>query len=602
MRAKYRSIILAVVLGIGGLVLLSLAVGAQASITANPVSINATPPNASTNTPVTITVSTITSGEGEAGTSGPYFRYYVNENSYCTQNPANWVLIQDWTTSPSAVWTPTANGRKTLMVWVTEDVASNPPKMIGTSYEVGSADGIDSNSLSLGSADGVVNTTISINVNGARPNLSYKFWVKSNSADWQTIQEWSANNVCIWTPTISGLHKLVVWTTDDVNNSCTGMTGATYWAGSPPPQLMSTDTLRSIIQTGGTSVGATNRLLIVDIRSSSDFIQSHIKDALSAPLDLFADGSNPLYTNGFDELSTTASTALADSWLAHILINQLANDFVTTYQNSQIVFYGDTSSSADLAARIAARIGYQNTYYLTVGYPTWAMFYSAETQQYYTGVESVDESGGSFVMTGYINNTNFEDVSTRGTHHCIVYHGGGLASNGMLLSNMAPFCFQEILTYLGASPEGNMAEGIYYGDMDEWASKYPDGEEIEFTVSWDGAGRFYGIDEIFEERPSEFQPDPESFSPVGMEARIGGTRNSNLLWNPGCIFCWYACVCGITSNARANENTWFADGGIYDLMNYPNDPRNFYAGRYYPNMDILPGAGTPIKIKVTRAR
>ncbi len=368
------------------------------------------------------------------------------------------------------------------------------------------------------------------------------------------------------------------------------------------PPSMTLEALKDAIVRGETAPDADSRLLVVDVRKSSDFIEGHIKDALSAPLAMIAEGVDPLYTNGYDEVSTTASTALADSWLAHLLINQLVNDFMSTYEDSRMVFYGATVAEGVQAAQIAQKIGYRNVSFLAGDYATWRALNSGETEQYYAGVESVNTSEGSFVMTGYINNTNFENVSTRATHHCIIFKGGGLHHNGLLQVNMAPFCFQELLTYLGVSPQGNMANGIYFGDMDVWGSKYPDGEQVEFTVTWEGASRYYALNEIFEEKPSEFQPDPALFEPVGMEARIGGTRDSNLNWNPGCIFCWYACVCGITSNARANEVTWFADGGIYDVINSPEDPRNYYAGRYYPRLDILPGEGEAIKIKVRKAQ
>lgn len=81
---------------------------------------------------------------------------------------------------------------------------------------------------------------------------------------------------------------------------------------------------------------------------------------------------------------------------------------------------------------------------------------------------------------------------------------------------------------------------------------------------------------------------------------MGGTRDSNLLWNPGCIYCMYSCVCGISSNARANEETWFADGGIYDTFGQPDNPRNYYAGRYFPKSNLMPGEGQPVQIKVKR--
>ncbi len=144
-----------------------------------------------------------------------------------------------------------------------------------------------------------------------------------------------------------------------------------------------------------------------------------------------------------------------------------------------------------------------------------------------------------------------------------------------------------------------MADGIYYGTSEEYGSKFADGDRIDYSVTWNGAGQYYALEELFEERPSEFHPNPAGFEPLGIEARMGGTRDSNLLWNPGCIFCLYSCVCGISSNDKVNDDVWFADGGIYDTFGQPDDERNYYAGRFFPKSELMPGPGEPIEIKVT---
>ncbi len=363
------------------------------------------------------------------------------------------------------------------------------------------------------------------------------------------------------------------------------------------PGSISMEELAAAIRSGETAQGSADRLLIVDVRSSSDYLAGHIADALAAPLALFADGSDPYYTNGYDEVSTTAETGVANSWLAHLLINQLTNDFVSTYEDNPIVFYADSVADAKNAFEAAVKAGYSDVSFLGGTYDQWQSSYGTLVEQYCTGIEEVDAENGFIVMTGYVATENYENLSQRATHHCIVYQGGGLHLNGLLQADTPPFCFQELMTLVGARPQGNMADGIFYGDMETWQSKYPDGQKIEFSVTWDGAGKFYTIDELFEEKESEFMPDGTVFEPLGIEMRIGGTRDSNLNWNPGCIACLYACVCGITSNAKANELTWFADGGIYDVVNYPDDERNYYAGRYYPRADLLPGSGEAIRIK-----
>ncbi len=242
-------------------------------------------------------------------------------------------------------------------------------------------------------------------------------------------------------------------------------------------QSTSMQTLQQAILAGDTAPDNEERLLVVDVRDSSDFIAGHIQDALSVPLSMIAQGGQPLYTNGYDEVSPSAATGIASSWLAHMLINQLVNDFSSTYENSRIVFYGAAAADGREAARLAQSVGYKNVSFLDGDYSSWNGKYSDLTKPFYDGVETVDVSEGSFIMTGYINNSNFQNVSTRGTHHGIIYKHGGLHNNGLLRVNMAPFCFQELLTYLGASPDGNMADGINFGTMDDWGSKFPNGQK-----------------------------------------------------------------------------------------------------------------------------
>ena len=332
----------------------------------------------------------------------------------------------------------------------------------------------------------------------------------------------------------------------------------------------SMETLAAFISDGLTAEGSANRILVVDTRSSEDYIEGHIQDALNVPYDLVAQDGKPLYTNGWDEVSTTASDQIKDAWMAHMLVNQLVNDFVSTYQDSTIIFYGDNSKNA---VNVARKVGYADVSKLKCSYDEWIVAHPEMTEMYGPGVVSVDETIGSFVFSGLINSVNYENVSTRATHHGITYKGGALSASSFIWADIPPFCFQELLTYLGVDPEGNMADGIYYGDMTEWQSKYPDGQRVDYEITWDGADRYYRLDELFEEAPSEFDASPGDFTLLGMEPRIGGTRDANLLWNPGCIYCNYACVCGITSNAKANEDNWFDDGGIYDTMNFPNDDR-----------------------------
>lgn len=357
--------------------------------------------------------------------------------------------------------------------------------------------------------------------------------------------------------------------------------------------------LQALITSGKTEYGVENRVLVVDVRDSESFISGHIQNALSAPLAMIADSTlNPLYTNGYNEVSPTAAEGIANSWLCHMLVNQMVNDYASTYDNSTIIFYGETSDQARSAMAVAEAVGYNNISYLEAGYDAWQSRYPDLAAVYYDGIESINEDAGTFVMAGYINNTNYNNVTSYGTHNCIIFEGGASHNNGMFQTLLPPFCFQELLTYLGASPEGNMADGIDFGATEEWSEKLVNGQRIDYSITWDGEEKYYALEDLLEEKASAYQPDPAAFIAKGIEPRIGGTRDSNINWNPGCIYCSYSCVCGITSNARVNDHTWYDDGGIYDLENMFEDPRNYYAGRFYPRTDILPGTGTDIKIKV----
>jgi hypothetical protein len=123
----------------------------------NPTQITISPTCTSVGSPVTITVT--------GSQTGANFKYWVRENSYCVSGgQAQWTMIQDWTTDTTATWTPASPGRKTVVVWVTDDVSSSCIGMIGASYEVGGSNCIDPASVSLSPATGNVNEAVTMTV------------------------------------------------------------------------------------------------------------------------------------------------------------------------------------------------------------------------------------------------------------------------------------------------------------------------------------------------------------------------------------------------------------------------------------------------------
>ena len=184
---------------------------------------------------------TITMDVGQGNDT--YFSYWLNETSYCSTEAARWIRIypddegESWTTENEITWTPTTEGRKTVVVWMTDDpLGSGCPEMVGLSYEVGASSSCtDPLAVSVTPEEGTVGEEATIKVTGSGNVLYYKFFVNTTSycddpehPSWQMLQDWSDSNTCTWTPTEAGLCTLVVWTTDDPNNTCRGMGGRSY--------------------------------------------------------------------------------------------------------------------------------------------------------------------------------------------------------------------------------------------------------------------------------------------------------------------------------------------------------------------------------------
>jgi len=180
--------------------------------------------------PVTISV--------DPAAGGPFYKYWVNNTSYCETESRNWEVIEDWTTETTAIWTPLEPGRYTIIVWVTDDISSECTEIMGASYGVGEANCIDPVELQLTSGDGLVNEPVTITAIGGESNLEYKFWVNDSSycdsgqsPNWVLLQDWSLSNTATFTPPAEGVYTLVVWSALDTTSPCTGIGGMSYVVG-----------------------------------------------------------------------------------------------------------------------------------------------------------------------------------------------------------------------------------------------------------------------------------------------------------------------------------------------------------------------------------
>jgi hypothetical protein len=87
-----------------------------------------------------------------------------------------------------------------------------------------------------------VGTPVTITAESSLGGQFYKYWVNTvpwcqpGAANWQMIQDWSTAKTATWTPTVAGIHTVVVWVSNvAADQPCEhvqhGQTGATFTVG-----------------------------------------------------------------------------------------------------------------------------------------------------------------------------------------------------------------------------------------------------------------------------------------------------------------------------------------------------------------------------------
>ena len=133
------------------------------------------------------------------------------------QNSVTWTLLQDYSTSSQAVWTPSAAGSYWLQVWVRSAGS-------GASYEAWrNSDAFTVSAPSSVVISGVVPSpaspravgtpiTWTATASGGTAPLQFRFWIYSqNTATWMLLQDYSTSNQAVWTPSATGAYHVQVW-------------------------------------------------------------------------------------------------------------------------------------------------------------------------------------------------------------------------------------------------------------------------------------------------------------------------------------------------------------------------------------------------------
>ena len=150
------------------------------------------------------------------------------------------------------------------------------------------------------------------------------------------------------------------------------------------------------------------------------------------------------------------------------------------------------------------------------------------------------------------------------TRHFAVWAGGSNGDKAVLRGLVPVTDFYNALIAIGAVAGENMT-------LENKEVTHVKGSSLAVSVTWDGAGRSYGIDEVVVESNKR---------PITM--KFGGNLATAKKLNTGCLLCFDSCPVGIVSNAQ------YTYGAI--------EKRHEVTMK--GNKDILPPDGTKVIVTV----
>jgi hypothetical protein len=189
------------------------------------------------------------------GTSPLLYKFWL-------QASGTWTVLQDYSTVPTATWTPTAPGSYSAQVWVRSSDST-------AAYEDWRATGIFTLTVSptVYIASFAANSSLPATVTrpitwtavaaGGTGPLQYQFWRYRQPTGWSLVQEYSATPTYAWTPAVGeeGRYAIQVWV------RAAGST-APYdaWAGTEFFQVLPRTVLYMVSVPGDAIGGGTTRL------------------------------------------------------------------------------------------------------------------------------------------------------------------------------------------------------------------------------------------------------------------------------------------------------------------------------------------------------
>jgi len=151
------------------------------------------------------------------------------------------------------------------------------------------------------------------------------------------------------------------------------------------------------------------------------------------------------------------------------------------------------------------------------------------------------------------------------TRHGLVFREGTLVEEALFTTPANMVDFHDALRTIGARRGSLGSDG-----------RIRDGTRFRVTVTWDGAGTAYGLDDIL--------TDTTGASP---DITFSGSASAAKSYFTGCMMCLDSCDVGITSNAEHPK-----------LITEQPDSHIRLQG----NPDVLPADGTAVRISFTIIR
>ncbi|HWI54542.1 MAG TPA: YdjY domain-containing protein [Desulfobacteria bacterium] len=173
----------------------------------------------------------------------------------------------------------------------------------------------------------------------------------------------------------------------------------------------------------------------------------------------------------------------------------------------------------------------------------------------------VDKENGTVTFLAAVNGK----YTVEPTRHGAVFEGGSNGQKSIFKGFVETQPLYDALMEIGAKPGNNMT-------LENKEKTNVAGDALEVTVTWNGAGKEYKLDEVVKDSTGK---------PIVI--KFGGNIKASLDKKTGCLICLDSCPVGITSNTN------YTYGAVEKRKEVG----------FTGNKDLLPADGGLVAVKLT---